>query len=154
MCWSVWFVLRVSSEMSEDVRTGVQECHHNVLEYEFSSSSSSSSSRRPPSSTAARDGSHVSVGGLSLSTVFSTMEDVCRDLSPIIDHYSLSQNTLDNVCLPVSFAVCFFHSLSLSLCLSLMCPFCRTVLSPVFLSYCLSVLTSAVNVPLVLQMCP
>ena len=63
----------------------IQECHHNVLEFEFSSLSSISSS-------AADAG-----GRLSLSNVFSTMEDVCRDLSPSIDHYSLSQNTLDNV---------------------------------------------------------
>jgi len=49
----------------------LQECHHNMLQYEFPSA------------------------GLSLSTVFSTMEEACRDLP--IDDYSLSQNTLDNV---------------------------------------------------------
>jgi len=51
----------------------LQDCHHNVLQYEFSSST-----------------------GLSLSTVFAVMEDACRDFN-VIDDYSLSQNTLDNV---------------------------------------------------------
>ena len=51
----------------------LQDCHHTVLQYEFSSST-----------------------GLSLSTVFAVMEDACRDFN-VIDDYSLSQNTLDNV---------------------------------------------------------
>jgi len=48
-----------------------QECHHNMLQYEFPSS------------------------GLCLSSVFAVMEEACRDLP--IDDYSINQNTLDNV---------------------------------------------------------
>jgi len=52
----------------------LQECHHNVIQYEFPSAR------------------------LSLSSVFAVMEEACRDLP--IDDYSISQNTLDNVRLP------------------------------------------------------
>ena len=49
----------------------LQECHHNVIQYEFPSAD------------------------LSLSTIFGQMEEACRDLH--IEDYSISQNTLDNV---------------------------------------------------------
>jgi len=65
----------------------LQECHHNILQYEFPSA------------------------GLCLSSVFAIMEEACRDLP--IDDYSISQNTLDNVrlcCLSVSLScwIAFF----------------------------------------------
>jgi len=73
----------------------LQECHHNILQYEFPSA------------------------GLCLSTVFAIMEEACRDLP--IDDYSISQNTLDNVrlwlsvCLSVCLSVMLSGVLSVSI---------------------------------------
>jgi len=54
-----------------------QECHHNMVQHELPS------------------------GGLSLSTLFSKMEEAARSLN--VEDYSISQNTLDNVS-----SVCLF----------------------------------------------
>ena len=61
----------------------MQDCHHNVLEYDFPSA------------------------GLNLSSVFAAMEQACRDLP--VDDYSVSQNTLDNVCIALALAFLWQH---------------------------------------------